>query len=706
MRLEVEPPSQRKVKLGSLMLGQKVKKQVVLVNRSLLDISFTLMLNTNTPLDLRDLSFSPAGKQSLKASVGSCNVEIQFSPHQHIPPFSAELQAEVAGLLLPLLTIQGCCQVVEVQLDQDHLAFGAVVQRCQAKKRIHMMNTGDIGAKFQWKTEAFPPELSISPAKGYICPGMEVPFSVTFAPVEVNNDIRHENLCCWVEGSSTPVRFTVAGSCIVASTSKEVLHFVCLVRGSHTHTLPVANPTNQQCSVRPVIEGQQWSAAPMLILRPHQSKTYQITYRPLSMTADGKKHQGSVFFSFPDGTGLLYSLQGTAEPPKAEHSIVHELPAKTHHTEVLPVHNWHAKQQRFRVLIETLKPDKPDATVSLKGQKDIVVPALATRDYPLSFFTYKEGQYNTKVTFHDEVSGEYLFYLVTFKATPPGVLSTMELVTTVRQTASATVQVENPLTTVTCLTTECKCPDISAPAQHTVPGQSKGSVSFEYLPLRVGESTARLTLHSSDLGSFHYDLLLRALPPPPEKTVHFSTCLGSSQAVLVKFINYSRFKPEYSCKADCPDFTVDKVRPQVGSESGVEVCFEPHQLGQVTGQLTLSSGIGGEYIFPLHGISLPPKAQGPFSIRAGRSVTIPFKNVFLHTSDFSFQVDNPCFTVKDIDTVPSKKTQNIVVSFQSPAAGFPGPWFGNLTVSSQRSEAHRKPCSWIFYLKGYRPESS
>ncbi|KAF3854415.1 hypothetical protein F7725_022470 [Dissostichus mawsoni] len=356
------------------------------------------------------------------------------------------------------------------------------------------------------------------------------------------------------------------------------------------------------------------------------------------MTADGKKHQGSVFFSFPDGTGLLYSLQGTAEPPKAEDSIEHELPAKTHHTE---------------------------------GQKDIVVPALATRDYPLSFFTYKEGQYNTKVTFHDEVSGEYLFYLVTFKATPPGVLSTMELVTAVRQTASATVQVENPLTTVTCLTTECKCPDISAPAQHTVPGQSK--------------STARLTLHSSDLGSFHYDLLLRALPPPPEKTVHFSTCLGSSQAVLVKFINYSRFKPEYSCKADCPDFTVDKVRTLVGSESGVEVCFEPHQLGQVTGQLTLSSGIGGEYSFRCTGsVSLPkprvPSASGP--------------------------VDNPCFTVKDIDTVPSKKTQNIVVSFESPAAGFPGPWFGNLTVSSQRSEAHRKPCSWIFYLKGYRPESS
>lgn len=78
-----------------------------------------------------------------------------------------------------------------------------------------------------------------------------------------------------------------------------------------------------------------------------------------------------------------------------------------------------------------------------------------------------------QVTFRNVVSGEYLFYLVTFEATSPGVLSTIKLVTAVRQTASATVQVENPLSTATCLTTECKCPDISAPPQHTVPGQSK-----------------------------------------------------------------------------------------------------------------------------------------------------------------------------------------------------------------------------------------
>lgn len=52
---------------------------------------------------------------------------------------------------------------------------------------------------------------------------------------------------------------------------------------------------------------------------------------------------------------------------------------------------------RFRVLIDILKPDKPDAAVSLKGLQYIDVPPLAKADYKMSFFTYLEGQYSSKV---------------------------------------------------------------------------------------------------------------------------------------------------------------------------------------------------------------------------------------------------------------------------------------------------------------------
>lgn len=55
-------------------------------------------------------------------------------------------------------------------MDQNLLAFGAVVQRCQ----------------------------------GCICLGTEVPSEVTFAPVELVNNTRYENLSCCVEGSSSP----------------------------------------------------------------------------------------------------------------------------------------------------------------------------------------------------------------------------------------------------------------------------------------------------------------------------------------------------------------------------------------------------------------------------------------------------------------------------------------------------------------------
>ncbi|TNN01061.1 hypothetical protein fugu_012307 [Takifugu bimaculatus] len=95
--------------------------------------------------------------------------------------------------------------------------------------------------------------------------------------------------------------------------------------------------------------------------------------------------------------------------------------------------------------MEILKPDRPDATVSIGGLPFIDVPALATKDYRMSFFAYREGQYLTKVTFQNATSGEYLFYLVSFENLAAGPLSTLELVATVREKVSASVTVENPL---------------------------------------------------------------------------------------------------------------------------------------------------------------------------------------------------------------------------------------------------------------------
>lgn len=80
---------------------------------------------------------------------------------------------------------------------------------------------------------------------------------------------------------------------------------------------------------------------------------------------------------------------------------------------------------------------------------------------------------STQVTFRNETTGEFLFYLINFKVSSPGVLATINLETPVRRAACGVVHVENPLNRATNFTPECKCTDIKAPPQQVVPGQSK-----------------------------------------------------------------------------------------------------------------------------------------------------------------------------------------------------------------------------------------
>ncbi|KAL6479129.1 hypothetical protein MHYP_G00125620 [Metynnis hypsauchen] len=711
MKIDVEDPKHKVVKLGALQVGQKSKKLIPLINNSHSPLTFSLLFTPSARalLDSRVLSLRPDREVTLQGGGGRCVVEVVFTPQQRMAPFSEQLQLKCLGTVSPLLVLKGCCQGMEVTLDQDYMAFGAVAQRCQATRRIVLQNTGDIGAKFRWDVKCFAPDFSISPAEGYISPGMEVPLEVTFAPVEVRQHVRYDNLSCSIEGGK-PVTLTLAGSCIAPSVANQVVNFVCQVRSQCTQSLSLSNRTNQHWSLKPVIEGEYWSASPSFAIEPYQqNKAYEITYKPLVMTTDGKKHVGSVFFSFPDGSGMLYTLQGVAEPPKTVGTISREVPCKTPYTEILPVQNWLPKPQRFRAVVEVIKPERPDNTVSLKGLDYVDVSALAKRDYRISFFSYKEGQYNAKVTFKNEVTGEYLFYYLNYKATPPGVISTVEMVSAARQTASASVTVDNPLHTNLVFSTECRSTDISMPSQLAVPALSKGTLKFEYQPLRKGESTTRLTLHNSELGFFHYELLLRALPALPEKPLYFRAPLGSSHYLTAKFTNYSRVKAEYACKTDCPDFIVDKnitvmAGFQAGNDASVEICFEPSQLGEVRGLLTVSSSFGGEYMFPLYGTCTHPKAQGPLTIRAGSNISIPFKNIFPQTTAFSFHVDNLAFTVKGADTIRSKKTHNILVTYEGSPAGDKAPCTGKLTISSPRTEGHGQSLSWVYYLKGFCPE--
>ncbi|XP_073420426.1 hydrocephalus-inducing protein homolog [Dendrobates tinctorius] len=711
MKVEVVDPKYKVLNFGAVNIGQTAKRVISIVNRSLAPVSCTLHLSPSVPAlqDPQVLSLSPSREVTLPARGGMCQLDVQFTPRSRIAPFAEEVLLESCGVMRSLFMVRGCSQGLALSLDQDYVSFGAVVLQSQATRRIVLSNTGELGARFQWDMTQLEPDFSISPASGYITAGTEVTFDVVFHPAEIRSDIHYKNLLCCIEGGRM-LALTLSGSCVGLPSTKEVVNFQCQVRSKQTQTIALSNKTNQTWNLRPVIDGEHWSGADFITVEAHQqNKPYVVTYHPMLMSAEGRKHQGSLFFPLPDGTGLLYLLQGLAEPPKSSGSVIREVPCKTSYTELLCVSNWLRKPQRFRAIVDILKPERMDSATTIKGLDYVEVPGGARRDYKLNFHSHKEGTFSTKVTFRNETTQEYLFYYVTFKATAPGIVSTIELVTPVRQSTAATLCVENPLAVPVTFTTDCRVPEINLPPHITVPAQSEGTLMFEYQPLRTGESTGRLTLQSNDLGLFQYDLLLKATPAVSEKPLYLRTTLGSSQVLSARFMNFTRQKTEYSCKVDNSDFHVDKVvmaapGSQGGSEVSVEVTYEPVQLGESRAALHISSPLGGEYIIPLFGSAMAPKPQGPLQIRAGSSVSIPFKNVFLQPTTFSFQTDPASFVVKLCEPVRPKKTHYISVSYEAPAGGSRTPVTGRLVVSCPRATGVAQGICWVYYLRGVPSE--
>ena len=55
---------------------------------------------------------------------------------------------ETHGQCHPLFVVKGSCHGLEIGLDSSHVPFGAVVLNSQSIRRILMINSGDIGARY------------------------------------------------------------------------------------------------------------------------------------------------------------------------------------------------------------------------------------------------------------------------------------------------------------------------------------------------------------------------------------------------------------------------------------------------------------------------------------------------------------------------------------------------------------------------------
>lgn len=460
----VQPDLMRTLNLGAVRVGHTVAKTAKLINKSTIPVKFNLgPIATIETLANHAVTISPLGECVLRPK-GLMTIDVKFDPHQRIPPFYEEVFLEAPGMNKPLFVLQGACQGIEIKLENDTLPFGAVVQKSSTVRRLQLQNTGDIGAKFHWNASKFKPDFNITPSEGYISPGMDIPLEITFHPLDINPDIRYENIICNVEGTH-PLYLTLTGMCVSQPPQSEAVKFNTPVRQPETKGIPLTNKTTSTWHIHPVIENDYWSGPDIIDIEPGQTKSYDIQFMPLEMSPDGARHEGSIFFPLPDGTGLLYKLFGVADKPVSSGTINREIPCKTTYTEVLLIPNWLKRTQRFKVIMEVAKPDP---SVVLKGYEFIDVPALYNREYKLNFYAYREGVTNVKIIFKNELSQEFIFFNLTFKSTPPGVISTLEMVTVARQAITKDITIMNPLVVPVTFSTSCNHPEVTIPHSFTI----------------------------------------------------------------------------------------------------------------------------------------------------------------------------------------------------------------------------------------------
>ncbi|CAM9397971.1 unnamed protein product, partial [Bubo scandiacus] len=109
--------------------------------------------------------------------------------------------------------------------------------------------------------------------------------------------------------------------------------------------------------------------------------------------------------------------------------------------------------------------------------------------HPQKMCSLKDVELTLQVTFLNEVTKEYLFYMVTFKATASGPISTVEVTTAVGQRVSATVKVDNPLPVPVTFATNC-AGFLMEKTISVSPANPGGSESQGPVPIQADDSTS------------------------------------------------------------------------------------------------------------------------------------------------------------------------------------------------------------------------
>ena len=710
LKVELEDPSLQTLNFGIIKLGQNKKMSFNVVNRG--KMMTTVELYPDNPstflkkcLGIKTDFVNDHPDEVTKPLIHVLQpkemfkTEIIFNPNIRIPQFTEELMIKINNSEKKrLLGVTGASYGVDVKMMGEMPTFGSVTVNSNAIRQISLKNFGDIPAVFHWsnvdnKKKNYTKYFTITPQKGTIPPHEDVMIQIIFHPKDVNNAIQYEHIKCNIEEFDTPIDISLYGKsieCPADSITEKKME--TQVRVPVTYEIKIKNPTDKQWRITPSISSSIKSyvdyfkgSDQVFEINPGQEGTYTLTYRPLTMSKINpedenekiKEHDATVFFPLPDGTAKMFKILGTSLAPSAQETINATAQVREWTMIKLNIQNWLYQTQRFKVIW-----DKPEQGIFIKGANTIDVSSNSSKEYKLSFKSLKETPYNFKITFQNVDTKEYVFYMINVTMTQAQALSTVELIGEIREIATGSFTINNPLNVDVAIPKEQIILENEyltiSPESISIPAESEVTVDVSFRPLIVGKTNTNIIIKSPELGELKYPIEIEGTNAPAKILQPIQASLGSEKIVQITFTHYLKKASTYTVKVEkyadnipftdfVPEVANITVDPAKGGqpENTFNLKYEPSNVIESKGILKVSSPDGGEYQWIITGKASFPQAQGPFKIPSGKGLSLEFKNPLNEAVDVNVRFDNPNFSAGKVNNkLEAKKVMNVPIAYK------------------------------------------
>ena len=723
IKLEIEENIQV-LNFGIIQLGQNKKLDFSLVNRGKMKLDIQILPENRQNFTKRcllmtsvdpDKTYKLDSKQVLK-------IELLFNPNIRIPLFNEELLVKINNNdTRKLISISGASYGVDVKMVGDLPPFGTVVANSMTQRSITLKNFGDLIAKFKWESpqinnpkKDYSKFFTFSPAFGSIPPHEEIQITITFHPKIVDNNIYFEKIKCNIENFD-PISINLYGkSCDVPKEAITEKRLETEVRIPISYEIKIKNTTDKNWRITPSISTNQeqfvnyFKGEHSFEVKSGQESSYIINYTPLTMSKD-KEHEATVFFPLPDGTARVHKLFGIANEPKAKKVINETSKAREWKILKIELQNWLYTSQRFKV---SWKVDKQDPCIFIKGANTIDIGGNSTKEYKLSFRSWKEISCIITINFENPETKEYLYYQINMSSQTADQFSVTTLSGQVRELVTNNLTIVNPLKEdISIQSNQLSCDNeyvLIKPNAFTIKAESEISIELIYRPLLVNQINSMITIKSPELGDLKYPLILKGTQlPPPKQLQTISTTLGSEKIVTFNFIHYLKKATQYSVKIEkisenmpntmdfIPEPTVLNIQ-SADMNKGVEVVstvkYEPYFIGENRAYLKVSSPEAGEHVFILVGVCNSPQAQGPLKIPINKAYTYEFKNPLVEAAEINVRFDNPSFSCTKLNPKVDPKKSIMVQIFYKPVSP------DSISTGRMIITLNKLP-PWIIYLQ-------